>query len=371
MVPFLDLKAINASMAEELAAAASEVIQSGWYIQGQKLQQFEQAFAQYSQTSHCIGVANGLDALVLTLRAWLHLGKLKEGDEIIVPANTYIASILAITENRLTPVLVEPDLASYNLCPKNTEEAITERTRAILAVHLYGQLADVEALSALAEKYGLLMLEDAAQAHGAQRNGVRAGAWGDAAGFSFYPGKNLGALGDAGAVTTSDPQLASTLQALRNYGSHVKYLNDIQGVNSRLDEIQAAVLSVKLKYLDAQTSRRREIAGRYAQGIQHAALTLPASSAQASEALDHVWHLFVIRVGNRNRFQQHMATSGIQTLIHYPVPPHRQKAYPALAHLSLPVTEQIHDQVISLPISPVLSDDDVQRVIDACNSYEA
>ena len=266
MIDFLDLKAINAAFREKLIEACTRVIDSGWYIAGNELSNFEDGFARYCGSKHCIGVANGLDALILPLRAWKELGKLKEGDEVIVPANTYIASILAITENGLVPVLVEPDDATYNLSPCKVEGAITAKTRAILAVHLYGQLADMPALLDIAQRYNLLVLEDSAQAHGASIDGRRAGNWGNASGFSFYPGKNLGALGDAGAITTNDDELAQSLRALRNYGSHEKYKNIYQGVNSRLDEIQAAMLSVKLKYLDEQIRQRRSIAQAYIDG---------------------------------------------------------------------------------------------------------
>ncbi|UFH48233.1 DegT/DnrJ/EryC1/StrS family aminotransferase [Pseudomonas sp. KNUC1026] len=369
MVSFLDLKTLNTALADELNAAVAQVIASGWYIQGPHLQAFEQQFASYCGTAHCIGVANGLDALVLTLRAWKEMGKLKDGDEVIVPANTYIASILAVTENGLTPVLVEPSPSSFNLCLQATEQAITSRTRVILAVHLYGQLAEMQAVTALARAHGLLVLEDSAQAHGAQRAGVRAGAWGNASGFSFYPGKNLGALGDAGAITTQDGELAKVLRALRNYGSHTKYLNDYRGVNSRLDEIQAAMLSVKLRYLDEQTQRRRHVAARYLACIDNPRLHMPACEGGAEGALDHVWHLFVARTAERELFQQHMASRGVETLIHYPIPPHKQNAYSEWAGLSLPITERIHAQVVSLPISPVMTEAEVTQVIDACNAF--
>lgn len=367
VIPFLDLKAINASCREELIAACTRVIDSGWYITGNELTQFEKEFAAYCSTTHCIGVANGLDALTLTLRAWKELGKLKEGDEIIVPANTYIASILAITENRLTPVLVEPDEASFNLCPHKTEAAITPKTRAILPVHLYGQLADMPAILDIAERHKLLVLEDSAQAHGASINGRKAGNWGDASGFSFYPGKNLGALGDAGAITTNDDELAQTLRALRNYGSHEKYKNLYQGVNSRLDEMQAAMLSVKLKYLDGQTAHRRTIAKLYREGITNPAIHLP----QCRNEEQHVWHLFVIRCKNRNALQQHLTHHGIQSLIHYPIPPHQQQAYKTWKTQSQPLTEKIHEEVLSLPIGPTLSPSEAQTVIDVCNSFNA
>lgn len=369
-IPFLDLKGINAALREELIEACARVIDSGWYIGGSELSRFEADFATYCGTRQCIGVANGLDALTLTLRAWKELGRLKEGDEVIVPANTYIASILAITENRLVPVLVEPDEASFNLCPRAAEAAITPRTRAILAVHLYGQLADMPALRDIAERHNLLLLEDAAQAHGASLGGRKAGSWGHAAGFSFYPGKNLGALGDAGAVTTSDDELAQTLRALRNYGSHEKYQNLYPGVNSRLDEIQAAMLSVKLRHLDAQTEQRRRIARHYLEGIRHPLIRLPQCPVEEQ----HVWHLFVVRTPHRDALQRHLAGQGVQTLIHYPIPPHRQPAYRQPAYrqwndTKLPLTERIHEEVLSLPMGPALTRQDADAVVEACNQW--
>ncbi|MDP2244993.1 DegT/DnrJ/EryC1/StrS aminotransferase family protein [Pseudomonas sp.] len=372
MIPFLDLKSINTQYRQELIDAATRVIDSGWYIQGQELKAFEQEFADYCGTTHCIGVANGLDALTLTLRAWKELGKLQEGDEVIVTANTYIASILAITENRLKAVLVEPDAATYNLCPVKTAAAITSKTKAIVAVHLYGQLAPMPEIMALADQHQLLVLEDSAQAHGAEINGKKAGNWGHASGFSFYPGKNLGALGDAGAVTTSDDELAQTIRALGNYGSHKKYENLYQGVNSRLDEMQAAMLRVKLKHLDAETQRRKEIAHAYAQGINNPALMQPIGPNTTLDTLTaHVLHLYVIRSTARAALQAHLAAAGVQTLIHYPIPPHQQQAYAHWQAQSYPLTEAIHQQVLSLPISPVMSDTDVQQVIAACNAFQA
>ncbi len=365
MIPFLDLKAINAQYRDELIAACIRVIDSGWYIAGTELAQFEQEFASYCGTKHAIGVANGLDALILTLRAWKELGKLKTGDEVIVPANTYIASILAISANDLVPVLVEPDLVSYNLCPKNTAAAITSKTKAILPVHLYGQLADMPAIMDIAKRHNLLVLEDAAQAHGASIDGKKAGNWGDASGFSFYPGKNLGALGDAGAVTTNDEELANTLRALRNYGSHEKYKNLFQGVNSRLDEIQAAMLSVKLCHLDTEISHRRKVAAAYLEGLDNPAITLPVPHDEA-----HVWHVFVIRCEQREALQKHLADQGVQTLIHYPIPPHQQQAYKEWNAHSYPISEMIHQQVMSLPMGPTITDEQVAAVIAACNSFK-
>ena len=367
MISFLDLQAINAQYRTELIEACTRVIDSGWYIGGNELTAFEQQFAAYCGTTHCIGVANGLDALILTLRAWLELGRLQPGDEIIVPANTYIASILAISANGLTPVLVEPDAASFNLCPANARAAITAKTRAILPVHLYGQLADMPAILALARQHDLLVLEDAAQAHGASISGKRAGSWGDAAGFSFYPGKNLGALGDAGAITTHDAQLAKTLRALRNYGSHEKYKNLFKGVNSRLDEIQAAMLRVKLSKLELETRDRRELAAIYLQKIQHPGVRLP----QVASSEQHVWHLFVIRTQQRAALQQHLAAQGIQTLIHYPIPPHQQQAYQEWNGRSYPVTEAMHQEVLSLPMGPTLSEEAAFRVAAAVNGFNA
>lgn len=370
-VPFLDLKAINADLRAELIEACTRVVDSGWYISGNELSAFEAQFADYCGTQYCIGVANGLDALTLTLRAWKQMGKIKEGDEVIVPANTYIASILAVTENRLVPVLVEPDLETYNLCPSKVEAAITPRTRVLLPVHLYGQLADMPALREIAQKHNLLILEDSAQSHGASIDGRKAGNWGDASGFSFYPGKNLGALGDAGAITTSDAELTQTLKALRNYGSHEKYKNLFPGVNSRLDEMQAAILSVKLKYLDQQTAERRRVAGLYLAGINHADIVLPVlgSGSVLDEAI-HVWHVFPVRSERREALQAYLHRQGVQTLIHYPIPPHQQQAYPQFNNMSLPITEKIHREIISLPMAPNISDDQVALVIDACNSFK-
>lgn len=373
MIQFLDLKAINAQYRDELVQACARVIDSGWYIQGGEVKAFEQEFAEYCGTKHAIGVANGLDALILVLRAWKEMGKLKEGDQVIVPANTYIASILAITENRLTPVLVEPNPATYNISPANIRAAITDKTKAIVAVHLYGQLADMPEIMSIANEHGLLVLEDSAQAHGAAINGRKAGNWGHASGFSFYPGKNLGALGDAGAVTTNDDELAQTIRALGNYGSHKKYENLYQGVNSRLDEIQAAMLRVKLKQLDGETQRRREIAAAYNSGIKNPAVVLPIQNRELNiqNYQAYAWHLFLIRTQYRSALQQYLSEQGIQTLIHYPIPPHQQQAYKQWSDQSYPLTEAIHQQVLSLPISSVMTDQQVQAVVVAVNSFKA
>lgn len=367
MIPFLNLKSINEQYADELKEAFARVLNSGWYVMGNELNAFEVEFASFCGTKHAIGVANGLDALMLVFRAWKELGKLQAGDEVIVQANTYIASILAITENDLVPVLVEPDPVTFNLDPARVSAAITSKTKAILPVHLYGQLSPMPELLAIAQQHQLLVLEDCAQAHGSEICGRRAGNWGDAAGFSFYPGKNLGALGDAGAITTNDDELAQTLKALRNYGSHKKYENLYQGVNSRLDELQAALLRVKLPHLPAETARRQEIALAYRQRIQNPLIILPA----VLDELQHVWHLFVIRTEHRAQLQTWLNEKGVQTLIHYPIPPHQQKAYNSWADLSLPMTEQLHQQVLSLPLDPTMSQQDIQTVIDAINGFQA
>lgn len=365
-VPFLDLKKINARHRDEMLAAVTRVIDSGWYIHGKEHAAFEREFAAYCGVAECVGVANGLDALTLVLRAWKELGGLKEGDEVLVPANTYIASILAITENRLTPVLVEPDPVTYNLDPARLEAALTPRTRAILVVHLYGQAADMTRISAFAGLHGLKVLEDAAQAQGAIHAGRRVGAWGDAAGFSFYPGKNLGALGDAGAITTSDSVLAQTLRALRNYGSHKKYENLYQGPNSRMDELQAAVLRVKLPLLESDNAWRREVAQRYLSGICHPRISLPVAPS-VPEA--HVWHIFPVRVSDRDSLQRYLAGEGIQSLVHYPIPPHRQASYPTLRDYSLPVSEAIHREIVSLPMSPTMTCLEIQQVVSVVNAW--
>lgn len=371
MIPFLDLKAINTQYRDQLIAACTQVIDSGWYICGKELEEFEHNFANYCGTRYAIGVANGLDALILTLRAWKELGKLNEGDEVIVPSNTYIASILAISQNNLKPVLVEPDITTFNIDTKKIETAITPKTKVILPVHLYGQLAAMPEIMTIAKKYNLLVLEDSAQSHGAEINGQKAGNWGDAAGFSFYPGKNLGALGDGGAITTNDAELAQMLKAIRNYGSHEKYKNLVPGVNSRLDEIQAAILNVKLKFLDQENQHRRHIADLYLKEIQNPAIELPCKNINTETYAQHVWHLFVIRTKYREKLQQYLAENGVQTLIHYPIPPHQQQAYQEWNGLSFPVSEQIHAEVLSLPIGPTLSMDEAKQVVRLCNGFQA
>ncbi|MEZ8120603.1 DegT/DnrJ/EryC1/StrS family aminotransferase [Vibrio splendidus] len=366
MIPFLDLKSINQQYQQELKEACARVIDSGWYIMGNELAAFEQEFAAYCGTQYCIGVANGLDALTLTLRAWKELGRLQTGDEVIVPANTYIASVLAITENDLVPVLVEPDENTFNLNTSNIQSALTEKTKAILPVHLYGQISPMDEIMNLANEHQLLVLEDCAQSHGAEIKGKKCGAWGHAAGFSFYPGKNLGALGDAGAITTNDKELYDVLVALRNYGSHKKYENKYQGVNSRLDEIQAAMLRVKLQHLDKETAHRQHIAQLYLKGISNPKVILPKLTMEEG----HVWHLFVVRTSERLALMGHLEKHGIQTLIHYPTPPHQQAAYKELATLSLPFTEQLHGEVMSIPMSPMMSLEDINSVIGIINDWK-
>ncbi|MBG0521700.1 DegT/DnrJ/EryC1/StrS family aminotransferase [Enterobacter cloacae] len=364
-VDFLDLKNINLKYEGELVEAFTRVLHSGWYIMGKELSDFESKFAQYCGVKHCVGVANGLDALILVIRAWKEMGKLNDGDEIIVPANTYIASVLAITENNLKPVFVEPDSKTYNLDPLKIEKAITDKTKAILPVHLYGQICNMPEIKKISDKYNLLILEDSAQSHGAEIAGVKAGAWGDASGFSFYPGKNLGAIGDAGAITTNDTELDKVLRAIRNYGSHKKYHNITCGVNSRLDELQAAFLKVKLDHLDSDTQLRRNVANRYLKEIKNFKIHLP----QVDNEENHVWHLFVIQNEQREILQEYLAAKGIQTLIHYPIPPHKQEAYKEYNDIALPLTEVIHEQVISLPISPVMTSEQISYVIDALNAF--
>jgi dTDP-4-amino-4,6-dideoxygalactose transaminase len=366
-IKFLDLKKVNDAHGEEISEAIQRVLDSGWYLLGAEGEAFEQEFATYCGAKHCLGVANGLDALILILMAYRELGVMNEGDEVIVPANTYIASILAISRAGLKPILVEPDERTYNIDPTLIEAAITKRTKAIMAVHLYGQCADMDPINAIAKKHGLKVIEDAAQAHGATYRGCKTGSLGDAAGFSFYPGKNLGALGDGGAVTTSDDALAEAIRALRNYGSHEKYHNKYKGMNSRLDEIQAAVLRVKLKYLDADTDKRREVANFYLS--QLSALSSQFSLPHVADYGAPAWHLFVVRTSQREQLAAFLAEKDIQTVIHYPIPPHRQEAYPELHHLSLPVTEAIHQEVFSLPMSPVIEPDEVSQVISEIQKF--
>jgi len=372
MIKFLDLQKINAQYADEIKQAASRVIDKGWYLHGDETKNFEKNYALFIGTKHCVGVANGLDSLRLILKAYMEIGEMQEGDEVIVPANTYIASVLAITDNRLKPVLVEPKIATYQIDENRIEEAITSKTRAVMIVHLYGQCAYTGKIGELCKKYNLKLIEDNAQAHGcvfsSQTSEIRyrTGSIGDAAGHSFYPGKNLGALGDGGAVTTNDEKLAETVRALANYGSVRKYVCQFQGVNSRLDEIQAAVLDIKLKHLDQEIAKRQEVARFYIDNIKHPDIILPTIRDWSA----HVFHLFPIRTKKRDSLQNFLAKNGVQTLIHYPIPPHKQQCYKEYNHLHLPVTEQIHNEELSLPISAVIRKDDVLRVSELINEWK-
>jgi len=373
MIKFLDLQKINAQYQEQFQEKLKLVLDNGWFILGNEVKTFETNFANYCGTKHCIGVGNGLDALVLILKGYIELGKLQKGDEVIVPANTYIASILAILQADLVPVLVEPKLETYNINPDLIEEKITSKTKAILAVHLYGQLAEMDKLNAIGMKHNLLVVEDAAQAHGSPLtpeggieialippSGVRG-----ASAYSFYPSKNLGALGDGGAITTNDDELAEVLYSLRNYGSNKKYHNDYIGINSRLDELQAAFLNVKLPNLEADNQSRKEIAKRYLNEIKNNKITLPIVGFMNN----HVFHLFVIRTQNRQELQDYLLKNQIETVIHYPIAPHKQACFKEWNTLSFPITEKIHQEIISLPMSPVLNDEEVSKVIEILNRY--
>lgn len=366
MIKFLDLKKINLQYKQEIEDTILQVYRSGWYILGKESKNFENELSTYCDVKNIIGVANGLDALRLILKAYIEMGVMKEGDEIIVPANTYIASILAISDNRLKPVLIEPDINTYNLDFEKIEEKITSKTKAIMVVHLYGRVCWSEKLEQIAQKYSLKILEDNAQAIGAEWHGKKTGSLGDAAGFSFYPGKNLGALGDAGAVTTNDDELAKVVSAIGNYGSFQKYVNQYKGLNSRLDEIQAAILRIKLKYLDNENARRREIADFYVSNIINTKIILPTIPVNTNE---HVWHLFVIRTNDREKLQSYLHANGVQTLIHYPIPPHKQKAYLEFNKENYIVTEKIHLEVLSLPLSPVITNEEVQRIVLLLNDF--
>ena len=358
-IPFLDLKATYLELKDEIDAAVSRVLASGWYLIGGELEAFEAEFAAYTGARHCIGVANGLDALHLALRA-MDIGP---GDEVLVPSNTYIATWLAVSQCGATPVPVEPDERTYNMDPRRIEDAITPRTRAILPVHLYGQPADMAPILACAKKRGLKVLSDGAQAHGARYRNAAIGGLGDATAWSFYPGKNLGAYGDAGAVTTDDPELAARLRVLRNYGSRVKYVNDVQGYNSRLDEMQAAILRVKLRHMDTWNARRADVAARYQAALSQSPLILPTVIPETTP----VWHLYVVRHPQRDALQRELQALGVQTLIHYPIPPHRQQAYAelGLAAGSFPLAAAMAASVLSLPLGPHLSSDEQAAVIDA------
>ena len=365
MIKFLDIEKITASHGTEISEAAGRVVRSGWYLQGEENARFERNFADFIGTAHCIGCGNGLDALILIFRALLEMGRLSEGDEVIVPANTYIASILSITYNGLKPVLVEPDPATLQIDPERIAEAVTPRTKALMLVHLYGRCAYNERIEAICREHGLIIVEDNAQAHGCMYGDRRTGSLGIAAGHSFYPGKNLGALGDGGAVTTADPELAEVIRALANYGSTRKYVFKYLGRNSRLDEIQAAVLDVKLRYLDADNDRRRQIAQIYLDEIDNPEIDVPATHDMTA----NVFHVFPIFTEQRDELQQYLAENGVQTLIHYPIPPHKQECYRDWNGLSLPITETIHERELSIPISPVLTEEEAREIVRLLNSW--
>ena len=367
MIKFLDLQKVTAKYADEIHRAVDRVIDYGWYLQGHENENFEANYANYIGSKYCVGCANGLDALIWIFRAYIELGIMQPGDEVIVPANTYIASILAITENGLNPVLVEPSIETYQIDDSLIEGAITPRTKAILIVHLYGQCAYTDKIGDLCKKYNLKLVEDNAQAHGCKFNGKRTGSIGDAAGHSFYPGKNLGALGDGGAITTDDEVLANEVRALANYGSAKKYVFKYCGRNSRLDEIQAAILDVKLKHLDEDLAIRKQIAKYYIDNIMNPKIVTPVVKDWDA----HVFHLFPIRCANRDRLQKYLLDNGVQTVIHYPIPPHKQDCYKEWNSLCLPITEQIHDEELSLPISPVMTVKEVQTIVEVINAYES
>lgn len=365
-VKYLDLKRLNESFEPELTAEVARVVQGGWYLLGQENERFSKAFADYCGARFCVPTGNGLDALTMILLAYKQMLGWPDDAEVIVPSNTYIASILAVSRAGLQPVLCEPRLEDYLINPDFIEDLITERTKAIMVVHLYGRVCDMKPIMALADKYGLKVVEDVAQAHGVLYDGVRAGHLSDAAGVSFYPGKNLGALGDAGCVTTDDEALANYVRAMANYGSQEKYLNIMKGLNSRMDEIQAAVLCLKLKRLDADNEARRRVAQAYSEGIRNPLITLPTMPAEPSQ---NVWHVYPIRTPERNHLREYLSREGIETMVHYPLPPHKQQAYAEWNERTYRISERIHREILSLPMSPVLSDDEVRRVVDVLNSY--
>lgn len=366
MIKFLDLKNINAQYEIELKEAANRVIDSGWYLMGKELESFEANYADFCGVKHALGVANGLDALRLIFRGYIELGIMKNGDEVIVPAHTYVASVLAITDNNLIPVFLEPNEQTYNLDSSLIEPAITSKTKAVLTVHLYGQNSIDQQMLDICRNHDLKLVEDGAQSHGSLWNGKVSGGIGDAAGHSFYPGKNLGALGDAGAVTTNDAALANVISALRNYGSHEKYKNKYQGLNSRLDEIQAAFLNVKLKYLQKDIDRRRKVANYYLKNIKNPAIILPT----VINLEGHVWHLFVIRTSKREELQKYLNENGIQTLIHYPIPPNKQLAYKEYNDLNFKITNKLQNQVLSLPISPIFIEKNLKKICKLLNEFK-
>lgn len=365
MIKYLDLKSVTAQHADEISTAVQRVVSSGWYLQGAETQAFCEEYARFIGTQYCIGCGNGLDALTLILRAYKEMGVLADGDEVLVPANTYIATILAITDNALKPVLVEPRIDTFQIDDSLIEQAITPRTRAIMIVHLYGRCAYTDRIGDICRRHNLRLIEDNAQAHGCLFGDRRTGSLGDAAAHSFYPGKNLGALGDGGAVTTSDKQLADTIQALANYGSHHKYVFDFKGRNSRLDEVQAAVLRVKLRYLDTDNAYRRAIAMQYVGNIHNPHLRLPS----AEYCQESVHHIFPVLCTERDELQQYLLTGGVQTMIHYPIPPHRQHCYTEMSALSLPITERIHAEELSIPLNQTMTSADIEKIISLLNKF--
>ena len=365
MIKFLELKKITDKYSDEIHDAVKRVIDSGWYLNGTENKRFVQNYSAYIGTKYCLGVANGLDALRLILNAYIEMGVMQEGDEVIVPGNTFIASVLSITENRLTPVFVEPDYQTLQLDDSKIEAAITKKTKAIMLVHLYGRCAYTHKIGDICKQYNLKLIEDNAQAHGCLFEGRKTGSLGDAAGHSFYPGKNLGALGDAGAVTTNDSELIRIIEALANYGSYEKYVSEYKGLNSRLDEIQAAILDVKLKHLDEDITIRRKIGARYINEIKHPDIIVP----DVSDENNHVYHLFPVLTPRRDEFRTYLDLKGIQTLIHYPIPPHKQVCYKAWGYLSLPITERIHKEEVSLPMSPMLESKEVSYIIETINEF--
>ncbi len=367
MIPFIDFKKLHFDIRDEISRSLIETFESGWYILGEKVRGFEKEFSKFCKTDYAISVANGLDALILIFRAYKEMGLLEDGDEVIVPSNTYIASILSITENNLKPVFVEPDINSYNIDPNLIESKITKKTKAIMIVHLYGQVAFSKMISDISKKHNLLLIEDAAQAHGAMLNGTMAGNFGDAGGFSFYPTKNLGAIGDGGAVTTNNKELSDTIMSLRNYGSQKKYENNVKGINSRLDEMQAAVLMVKLKYLNTNNLKRIKIAKNYLKNIDNDKLFLP--NIINKDPLSHIFHLFVVRTSSRNKLKDFLLKNEIGTDIHYPIPPHKQIAYKEMKDLSYPISEEIHETALSIPCGPYLTEKNQKKIIEVLNQY--
>lgn len=367
-IPFLDLESLNSQYQSEIEEACIKVLRSGQYILGEECKKFEKEFSDYCGTNHCIGVGNGLDALTLILIAFKELGFFEDDDEILVPSNTYIASILAITRAKLVPILIEPDIDTYLMDPSKIEEKISRKTKAILPVHLYGLTCDMDKINDLAKKYDLKVIEDSAQSHGAVYRNKRSGNLGNASAFSFYPAKNLGALGDGGAITTNDDNLYEILTALSNYGSHKKYENRFKGINSRLDEIQSSILRIKLKHLDAEIDKRRKVADFYLKEINNDKITLPKGFDKISKS-SSVWHLFVIRIEERESLQKYLLKNDIETLIHYPIPPHKQIAYKEWNHLQYPISEKIHNEVLSLPISSVQSFENTVKVVEMVNKF--